>query len=234
MTPIERFARMSRTTCCTVCIALLCVLMAALLAGCSSGAQKAQAQRLENRSILSATAPLGDRLIKGSEVDSASDTNGVRTFLQLWSLLQYQSWDHALAMFVPGLRETIGTALLTGALAGDVVVWQATKPQIVSASVTNGTALIRFVARDETDKLLPASISLQRTEGVWRVSYFSLLDGALERSVQLREQAAIDPLATKPAAEAVRQGDAAGSLQSVYLEKQVHASAKNGGTGTVP
>jgi hypothetical protein len=206
--------------------------MAMLLAGCSGGAQKAQAQRLGNLSILSATAPLEDRLIKRSEVDSASDTNGVRTFLEFWSLLQYRAWDQALATFVPGLRETIGPALLTGALAGDVLVWQATKPQIVSTAVTNGTALIRFVARDELDHLLPSSISLQKVEGVWRVVYFSLLDAALQRSVQLREQAAIDPLATKPAAEAVRQGDAAGSLQSAYLERQIRS--KHVGNGAVP
>jgi hypothetical protein len=225
MTVIERLPRTAWTT-------LFCVSASALVTGCGSGTQRQQAQRLGNLSILSATAPLGDRLVKRSEVDSASDTNGVRTFLQLWSLLQYRAWDHAVAMFQPGLREAIGPALLTGALAGDVIVWQATKPQIVSAAVTNGTALIRFVARDERDNLLPASISLQRTGGSWRVSYFSVLDGALQRSVQLREQAAIDPLATKAAAEAVRQGDAAGSLQSAYLERQVHS--KHGGTGAVP
>jgi hypothetical protein len=213
---------------------VLCVSAAALLAGCSGGSQKAQAQRLESLSILSATAPLGDRLVKHSEVTSASDAAGVRTFLQLWSLLQYRAWDQAVAMFDPGLREAIGPALLTGALAGYVIVWQGTKPQIVSATETNGKAFIKFVARDERDQLLPASISLERGEGGWRVAYFSLLDGALERSVQLREQAAIDPLATKPAAEAVRQGDAAGSLQSAYLERKVRSSAKHGGTGAVP
>jgi hypothetical protein len=232
MTPIECSGRISRVTFCIVCTTLLCASMAMLLAGCSGGAQKAQAQRLGNLSILSATAPLEDRLIKRSEVDSASDTNGVRTFLEFWSLLQYRAWDQALATFVPGLRETIGPALLTGALAGDVLVWQATKPQIVSTAVTNGTALIRFVARDELDHLLPSSISLQKVEGVWRVVYFSLLDAALQRSVQLREQAAIDPLATKPAAEAVRQGDAAGSLQSAYLERQIRS--KHVGNGAVP
>lgn len=225
MTLSERFPRMAWTT-------FFCISASALLAGCGSGTQKHQAQRLENLSILSATAPLGDRLVKRSEVDSASDKNGVRTFLQLWSVLQYRAWDQAVAMFQPGLRDAIGPALLTGALAGDIIVWQATKPQIVSATVTNGTALIRFVARDETDNLLPASISLQRTEGSWHVSYFSLLDGALQRSVQLREQAAIEPLATKAAAEAVRQGNAAGSLQSAYLERQVRS--KHGGTGAVP
>jgi hypothetical protein len=105
------------------------------------------------------------------------------------------------------------------------VVWQATKPQIVSATQSNGTAVIKFLARDEKNNVLPASISLQRGEGGWQVSFFSLLDGALTRSVQHREQASIDPLATKPAAEAVRQGEGAGSLQSTYLERQVHKRA---------
>jgi hypothetical protein len=224
MTPIQRFARMPW-------FFLLCVSAAASLAGCGEGAQKQEAHRLENLSIISATSPLSDRLVKRSEVDAASDASGVHTFLQLWSLLQYRAWDQAVAMFEPSLRETIGPALLTGALAGDLLVWQATKPQIVSATHSNGTALIRFVARDETDKLLPASISLQGGPGGWKVSYFSLLDTALAHSVAHREQAAIDPLATKASAEAVRQGEAAGALQSEYLERQVR---KHAGTTAVP
>jgi hypothetical protein len=208
-----------------------CVLATVLFAGCGGGSQKHEAQRLANLSIVSTTSPLSDRLVTSSDVDAASDASGVRTFLQMWSLLQYRAWDQAVAMFDPGLREAIGPALLTGALAGDILVWQGTKPRIVSATVSNGTALIRFVARDETDNLLPASISLQGGAGRWRVSYFSLLDAAVAHSVAHREQAAINPLGTKPDAEAVRQGEAAGALQAAYLERQLR---KHPGTVAVP
>lgn len=224
MTPIERSLRMPW-------IILFCVSAAALSAGCGGNAQKREAQRLENLSIVSATSPLSDRLVKRSDVDAASEANGVRTFLQLWSLLQYRAWDQAVAMFQPGLREAIGPGLLTGALANEVLVWQATKPQIVSASQSNGTAFIKFLTRDEKDNLLPASISLRRGQGRWQVSYFSLLDGALQRSVAHSVQAAIDPLATKASAEAIRRGEAAGSLQSSYVQREVR---KRGGAGAVP
>jgi hypothetical protein len=206
-------------------------LAGALAAGCGTSEQNSQAQRLQGVSVLSATAPLRDRLITRSEVTSASDADAVRTFLQLWSRLQFRAWDQAVALIQPALREAIGPALLTGALAGDVIVWQATKPKIISASVTGGTAVITFVARDEGDHLLPAAISFQRAEGGWRVSYFSLLDGAVARAVQLRAQAQLEPLATKPNAEAVRQGQAAGAIQSVYLERQLRSSPRRGGAG---
>jgi hypothetical protein len=58
-----------------------------------------------------------------------------------------------------------------------------------------------------------------------------LLDAALQRAVQLRVQAQIDPLGTKPAAEAVRQANAAATLQSTYLERQVRAAGTNGRGG---
>jgi hypothetical protein len=215
MTFIKRFPR-------TLCIILFCVSPATLFAGCGGDAQKHEAQGLEKLSIVSSTAPLSNRIVERAEVNAASDVNGVRTFLQLWSLLQYRAWDQAVAMFQPALREVIGPELLTGALASEVIVWQATKPQIVSATQSSGTVLIKFLARDEKDNLLPASISLQRgAAGSWQVSFFSLLDGALQHTVEHREQAALAPLSTKPAAEAVRQGETAGSLQSLYLERQV-------------
>src|SRR5438309_806857 len=129
MTLVQRSPRIAS-------IMLFCVSAAALSAGCGGTAQKHQAQQLENLSIVSATAPLRDRLVKRSDVEAASDVSGARTFLQLWSLLQYRAWDQAVAMFQPGLREAIGPALLTGALAREVIVWQATKPQIVSATQT--------------------------------------------------------------------------------------------------
>ena len=63
--------------------------------GCGNSAQTREAQKLENTSVLSKTAPLGERLLKQSEINSVSDSAAVRTFLQLWSLLQFQAWDQA-------------------------------------------------------------------------------------------------------------------------------------------
>jgi hypothetical protein len=195
------------------------------LGGCGTSAQKREARALEAGGVLSNTAPLDERLVTASDINSASDKYGVRTFLQLWSLLQYGAVDRALVLFEPELRKTIGTTLLAQALETDLLIWQGTKPHVVSAGGSTTTATITFQARDETDKLLPGSVTLRGGEGRWRVAYFSPLNFALQRTVQLRVQATIEPLATKPSPEAVRQGDAASAIQTTYLEHLLRAEA---------
>jgi len=201
------------------------VAAAAVVIGCGESAQNREARKLESLSVLSNTRPLSDRLIKPTEIGSSPDQAGVRTFLQLWSLLQYVAVNQAELLFAPGLRSAVGTALLAQALDTEQLIWQGTKPRISSASLSGGQATISFVARDETDKLLPASITFRGGEGKWRVVYFSLLNGAIQRAVQLRVQAKLEPLATKPSVEAVRQGDSAGALQSFYLERLFRSEA---------
>jgi hypothetical protein len=196
---------------------------ATIVAGCGSSPQKRAAQKLEDASILSKTAPLGERLVKQSDINSASDTAAVRTFLQLWSLLQFEAWDQAEHLFEPGLRSAIGASLLAGALENDLVVWQSTKPRIISARVAGGTATISFLAGNEQGKVVPTSISFGGAVGTWRVSYFALLNPAIARAAQQREQARIDPLATKPNVEAVRQADRAANVQGIYLEHKLGA-----------
>ncbi|HEX5225898.1 MAG TPA: hypothetical protein VFW29_12290 [Solirubrobacteraceae bacterium] len=191
-----------------------------VLAGCGGSAQKQQAQELQGASILARTAPLGDRLVKQSEIARTSDEAGQQTFLRLWSLLQYQAWDQAATLFEPGLVEQIGSALLTQSLASDVIVWQSTKPHIVTARAGASGAAVTFLARDETGSVTPASISFEKGKhGEWLVSYFSLLNPALQRVAQARTQAQIEPLATKPSREAARQGTNALFLQGVYRER---------------
>jgi hypothetical protein len=201
-------------------------LAVALGVGCGGSSPTRQAQQLENMSVLSKTAPLSSRLIKQSEISAAPDTAAERTFLQLWSLLQYQAWDQAEQLFQPGLRDAIGASVLAQALAQNAIAWQATKPHIVTASVRGPTAVIMFMSRNEADAVVPASISFQQANGAWLVSYFSMLDGLIQRAVQQRTQAQIEPLATKPSPEAVRQGFAVIPLQSNYLERQERAAAK--------
>jgi hypothetical protein len=197
-----------------------------LIAGCGSSAQKREAQKLENASVLSKTAPLGDRLVKQSEISSASDTDAAQTFLQLWSLLQFEAWDQAEQLFEPGLRHAIGAALLAAAMENDLIVWQSTKPRIISARVARKTATISFLAGDEQGKVVPTAISFGGAVGTWRVSYFALLNPAIARATQQREQARIDPLGTKPNAEAVRQAYKASKIQGIYLERKLGAPAK--------
>jgi hypothetical protein len=211
----------------SVLAAVLICASGAFALGCGDSAQKHEAQQLEGASIVSSTAPLSERLIKQSEIQSAPDSAAQRTFLRFWSTLQFGAWDQAEQFFQPGLRNTIGVAVLAQGLAQDSLIWQATKPRILTAQVTGQTAAITFLARDEKDNVAPASISFTRTHGIWLVSFFSPLDGALQRAVQLRLQAQLEPLGTKPSAEAVRQGSAAAALQSTYLEHQLRpASAK--------
>jgi hypothetical protein len=205
-----------------VAAAAACV---ALLAGCGASAQNREARALEAAGILSNTAPLGERLITQSQINAASDKNGARTFLELWSLLQYGAVDRAVVLFEPELRHVIGTSLLADALDSGQLIWQGTKPHIVSSSGSATTVTIMFQARDESNRLLPGSITLRGGEGHWRVAYFSPLNFELQRAVQLRVQANIEPLATKPSAEAVRQGDAASAIQTNYLEHLLHAEA---------
>lgn len=195
------------------------------LSGCGTAAQNKEAQQLENVSVLSSTVPLQSRMVKQAEVERASDGAAAKTFLQLWSRLQFESWPAALELFEPGLRRAIGDATLSQALAADLVLWQGSRPGIVSTRVAGSIATIEFVIRDEKNDLAPSAITFRRSGGSWRVVYMSLLDSALQRSVQTRVQAAIEPLATKPAAEAVRQGYAALSLQSAYLQKELGAAA---------
>jgi hypothetical protein len=210
-----------------LCRAVWTVLISStlLIAGCGSSAQKREAQQLENASVLSKTAPLGDRLVKQSEINSASDTDAARTFLQLWSLLQFEAWDQAEQLFEPGLRSAIGASLLAAAFENDLVVWQSTKPQIVSARVAGATATISFLARNEQGNVLPTSISFGGAPGAWRVSFFSLLNPAIARTTEAREQARIEPLGTKPSPEAVRRADSAANIQGAYLERKIAAEA---------
>jgi len=208
-------------------VALALGLAALVAGGCGGSAQQQQAQQLEGASILSSTAPLGDRLIKQSEIAGTGDAAAQQTFLRLWSLLQYQSWDQAATMFEPGLVEEIGSALLTQSLANDVIVWQATKPHIVSARVSGSTAVVTFLAREEDGSVAPASISFEKGEhGEWLVSYFSLLNPALQRVAQARTQAQIEPLATKPSKEAAREGTNALFLQGIYRERVLREARK--------
>ncbi|MEA2199940.1 MAG: hypothetical protein QOI89_536 [Solirubrobacteraceae bacterium] len=198
-----------------------------VVAGCGGAAQTNAAQKLERASIVSKSAPLAERLVKQSEIEAASDTAAVRSFLQLWSLLQFQSWDAAEQLFEPGLRDAIGPPLLAQTLEGGLIIWQATKPRIVSAQGSAGTATITFLARDEQGNVVPTSISFGGAPGNWRVSYFPVLNGLIQRTVQLRVQAQLDPLGTKPNAEAVRQGHNAANIQSTYLERKLHAASKH-------
>jgi hypothetical protein len=200
------------------------VICAGFAGACGDSAQKKEAQRLEGTSILSRTAPLAQRLVKQSEIAAAPDSAAQRTFLRFWSTLQFGAWDQAEQFFQPGLRNAVGAATLAEALGQYLLIWQGTKPRLVTARVTGAIATITFLARDEKDHVIPASISFQRKSGAWLVSFFSLLDPALQRAVQLRTQAQVEPLGTKPSAEAVRQGNAAASLQSLYLERQLHAA----------
>src|SRR6185437_12443224 len=219
----ERVARRTTRGLAGVVVGIAVLVLATLALGCGDSAQKREAQALENASILSATAPLDRRLIKESEIAATPDSAAQQTFLRLWSTLQFGAWDKAEQFFQPGLRSTIGAAVLAQALEQYILLWQATKPRIVTAEVKGATATIAFLARDEKDTVVPASISFQRSNGAWLVSYFSMLDGALQRAVQLRVQSQVEPLGTKPSAEAVRQGNAAAALQSTYLERQVHS-----------
>ena len=136
--------------------------------GCGKGAQDREAQKLVNASVLSRTAPLSDRLVKQSEVSSASDSHAVGTFLGLWSLLQFQAWDQAEQLFEPRLRDTIGASLLAQALETNAIVWQSTKPRVVSTRVAGGTATISFLSRNEKYEVVPTAISFGGAPGRWR------------------------------------------------------------------
>src|SRR5207302_11333906 len=106
-----------------------------------------------------------------------------------------------------------------------LLIWQATRPQIIIARVANGLATVAFLARAETGKLVPTSISFGGAAGSWRVAYFALLNLAIQRAEQLRVQAQLEPLATNPNPKAVRQGIYAASLQGIYLERKFGVEA---------
>jgi hypothetical protein len=203
----------------TVCVFVS--VLALTVTGCGRSEQNREAQKLENTSIVSQTAPLAERLVTKSEINSTTDRAAQRTLLQLWSLLQFEAWDQAEQLFEPGLRDAIGPSLLAAGLESDLVVWQATKPRLVSAHVAGGSANITFLARDELGKVIPASISFEGGTGRWRVSFFSMLNFALQRAVQLAAQTRLDPLATKPNPEAIREGERAATLQGAYLESKL-------------
>jgi hypothetical protein len=218
-------ARAVRPTAPRFAPAAMALACAAIVAGCGTSSQNREARQLEAGGVLSRTTPVGERLVAPSEISAASDRYGVRTFLHFWSLLQYGAVDRAELLFAPDLRHLVGAELLGQALASNLLIWQGTKPRIVAANGSATSVTIMFQARDETDKLLPGSITLRGGEGRWQIAYFSLLDFALQRAVQLRVQANIEPLATKPNPEAVRQGDAASAIQSTYLERLLRTEA---------
>jgi hypothetical protein len=196
-----------------------------MLVGCGEAAQRKEAQALQRASVVSSTAPLPDRLVTPAEIESVSDALAKKTFLQLWSLLQFRSWDRAATLFEPGLRRTVGLSTLTAGLEANLLVWQATKPKITSAGIAGGRATVTFLARDERNNVTPAAITFRGGKAHWHVMYFSMLNFALQRAVQTRVQGELEPLATKPNVEAVRQGLNASRLQNLYLERLTRSEA---------
>src|SRR5437016_6200778 len=84
--------------------ALMLIASVALVAGCGSSAQQREAQNLERLGIVSNTAPLSQRLVTQAEVNAASDAAAIRTFLHMWSLLQFAAADQVETIFEPELR----------------------------------------------------------------------------------------------------------------------------------
>jgi hypothetical protein len=207
-----------------------CGVAALALAGCGSGDATREAHQLSGISILEKTKPLGQNLVRQSEIDKTSDASGVKTLLQFWLALQYQDYESATSFFYPGLANFVGVAQLALALKSEGSLWGSTKPDVVEATTSGGTARVIFVVRNLLGKVAPVTVSFRKLGTTWKINYLTLLDEALRAYAQQYGQSQ----STSGSPQALKLGLAAGArafrLQSEYLQTERTGSA---GTGTV-
>lgn len=205
------------TACCLV-------VSAALLMGCGGSADD-EARKINTLGVLRDSAPIPSYHVTDEEIAKAPKGTVRGAFLRYWNNLQFGAWAAAANTYEPGLRGHIGEGLLIRALTNQSATYRAGKPKVVSADTRRNRALVRYL-RVGTD-VTPASMNWTRDAwGQWRIAYNPLLDQALGDVKQLEVQQQIDPLAQRPAADALRAGSRARLLQSEYLARTRGSSAR--------
>lgn len=199
------------------------------LAGCGgSGGNADEARQLSGISILEKTKPLGQNLVKQSEIEKTSDASGAKTLLQFWLTLQYQDYESATSFFYPGLANFVGVAQLALALKNEGPLWSSTRPDIVEATTAAGTARVIFVIRNLLGGMTPVTVSFRKLGAVWRINYLTLLDEALRAYNQQYVQIRSAPGSSKSLKLGLAAGARAFRLQSEYLQAESKGSPVGG------
>jgi hypothetical protein len=146
------------------------------LVGCGGAAR--EARQLGSLSILDATRPLDQNLVKRNEIDRASDASGVKTLLQFWLTLQRGEYQYATSYFGTAFLESVGVANLAAALRERAALWDSSKPKIDVATTRRHAARVYFNVRDLLGKVGAAAVVFERVDGRWRIGFFSLLAAA--------------------------------------------------------
>ncbi len=206
---------------------ITCGVAALALAGCGGGATH-EARQLSGISILEKTKPLGQNLVKQSEIDKTSDASGVKTLLQFWLALQYQDYESATSFFYPSLANFVDVSQLALALRNEGSLWSSTKPNVVEATTSGGTARVIFVISSLLGNATPVTVSFQKLGTAWKINYLTLLDEALRTWAQQRTQIESAPTSSQPSKLGLAAGVRAFQLQSKYLEKERTESAQSG------
>jgi hypothetical protein len=216
-------------------IGVACGAVALILAltGCGGGATR-EARQLSGISILEKTKPLGQNLVKQSEIKKTSDASGVKTLLQFWLALQYQDYESATSFFYPGLANFVGVAELALALKNEGSLWSSTKPDIVEATTSGGTARAIFVIRNLLGNVTPVTVAFRKLGTAWKINYLTLLDEALKAYAQQYGQSQSAARSSQSVKIGLAAGARAFQLQSEYLqaERTGSAGAETAGAGT--
>jgi hypothetical protein len=139
-----------------------------------------------------------------------------RVFLDLWSDLQFRTWDVAGTLYSSSLQRLVGLDRLIEAFKTQAEYFRTTVPSITSSVRRGRAVVVRYLIRDPSGRLMPTSISMVRELGTWRVGYDPQLDVMLRAAAQQEVQATQAPLARRPSAAAIAAGDRAARLQSAY------------------
>jgi hypothetical protein len=186
----------------------LAVLAALVLSSCGGGESQ---------------PPEANNLVGQAELEKYPPDSAARSFLELWSDLQYQSWAEVAAYYSPGLRRFIGTEELVGAKKVDASTFPVTKPEIgrIKEDGPETTIYYSMALPGGTREL--GSTTWRKEGGNWEMIYDSRLDAELNQfarnRVETEEHGAPSTEAGKaPSAAASRAGIEAAHLQSEYLE----------------
>jgi hypothetical protein len=113
--------------------------------------------------------------VRGSEIEPASDTFGVKTLLQFWSTLQNGDYESGVLFFSPTVVSSVGSATISQLLRELAPLWDSTKPTVVFAAGARESARVYFNVRDLRGRTGPVEVTFARIGGKWKISFLSLI-----------------------------------------------------------
>jgi hypothetical protein len=201
---------------------VIALLAGLVLAGC--GSEDSTARKLRQETVTDTAALLRKNLVTEDDIRREEAGSPRQALLRFWSTLQYKAWWDATGFYEPGLRDAVGAPTIADGLKYQEAFWRGTRPDIRTVRADGrDRQTVEFLADAGGSRPEAFSVTWERAGGRWLIAYDSMLDRAVRSAVQEAAQMRIDPLATRPAPEAVREGIAAAQRQSDYLARREQA-----------